>query len=64
MSIDHNISSWFAFASTMLVCFKVEVSAGFDVLLELGNEMVEPSGFGRRSRCFAVFACGSKASTP
>ena len=50
--------------STMLVCFKVEVSTGCDVLFELGNEMVEPTGSGRRSQCLALFACVSKAFTP
>ena len=42
---------------------KVEVSFDCDVLLELGNEMVEPPGFGRCSWCLAL-VCDSKAFTP
>ena len=48
----------------MLVCFKVEDSIGRDVLLELGNEMVEPPGVGRHSQYLAFLACDSKAFTP
>ena len=68
MSIDHIISAFvagcFALTSTILLCFKVEISTGCDILPELGNEMVEPPGFGRRSQCLALFACNSKAFTP
>ena len=60
MSIDYIISAFvascFALTSIMLVYFKVEVSTGCDVLLELGNETVEPPGFGRHSQCLAIFA--------
>ena len=41
--------------STFLVSFKVKIFTDCYVLLELGNEMVEPPGFGRRD---------SKAFTP
>ena len=48
----------------MLLCFKIEDSTGCDVLLELGNAMVEPPGVGRHSQYLAFFACNSKAFTP
>ena len=50
--------------ATFLVCFKVEIFTDSYGLLELGNEIVEPTGFGRRSRCLTLFACDSKAFTP
>ena len=50
MSTDHIISAFVAscfalLTSTMLVCLKVQISTNCDVLLGLGNEMVEFSVF-------------------
>ena len=54
MSIDHIISAFVASCNVGLL-----QSWDFhycDVLLELGNEMAEPLGFGRRSRSLALSA--------